>query len=55
MDNFVFCNPTRILFGKGQISELSGQVPKNLRAILVYGGLDQGQRRVRLGDQGLGW
>lgn len=23
MDNFVFCNPTRILFGKGQIHELS--------------------------------
>ncbi|MCU0597314.1 MAG: iron-containing alcohol dehydrogenase [Desulfobacterota bacterium] len=38
MDNFVFCNPTRILFGKGQISELSAQVPKNLRAMLVYGG-----------------
>ncbi len=38
MDNFVFCNPTRILFGKGQISELSAQVSKNLRVMLVYGG-----------------
>jgi NADP-dependent alcohol dehydrogenase len=38
MDASVFCNPTRILFGKGQISELSAQVPKNLRAMLVYGG-----------------
>ncbi len=37
MNNFVFYNPTRIVFGKGAISQLSGLVPQGARVLLLYG------------------
>ena len=29
MDNFIFYNPTRLIFGKGMIAQLSQQIPAN--------------------------
>ena len=38
MNNFEFENPTKILFGKGQIEKLSQEVPKESNILLLYGG-----------------
>lgn len=39
MDNFVFSNPTKLIFGKGQISRLGKEVSAyGRRILLVYGG-----------------
>jgi NADP-dependent alcohol dehydrogenase len=36
--NFDFYNPTRILFGEGQIAALSSHVPHGARVLMLYGG-----------------
>jgi len=36
--NFEFKNPTKILFGKGQIERLTKEIPANARVLLLYGG-----------------
>lgn len=38
MYNFEFKNPVKIIFGKGQISKLSSEIPKNKKILLTYGG-----------------
>jgi NADP-dependent alcohol dehydrogenase len=38
MYNFEFRNPVKIIFGKGQISKLSNEIPKNQKILLTYGG-----------------
>lgn len=38
MQNFEFYNPTRILFGQGQIEKLDEQIPKDARVLILYGG-----------------
>ncbi|WP_210365746.1 iron-containing alcohol dehydrogenase [Bacillus sp. REN3] len=39
MDNFTFWNPTKLIFGKGQIEELKKEVPQyGKKVLLVYGG-----------------
>lgn len=38
MLNFDFYNPTRILFGEGQIASLSTLVPNGARVMMLYGG-----------------
>lgn len=38
MNNFDFQNPTKILFGKGQIASLSKEIPENAKILLLYGG-----------------
>ena len=38
MNNFNFHNPTRIIFGKGTIGELSKYIPKKAKILLTYGG-----------------
>lgn len=38
MKNFEFYNPTRLVFGKGELTKLSVLIPKNQRILLVYGG-----------------
>jgi alcohol dehydrogenase len=39
MDNFTYHNPTKLIFGKGQISALRKEVPKyGTKVLLVYGG-----------------
>ncbi len=38
MKNFSFHNPTRVHFGKGQITAISKEIPANARVLLTYGG-----------------
>jgi NADP-dependent alcohol dehydrogenase len=38
MQNFTFHNPTRIVFGRGQIAALSQELPANARVLLLAGG-----------------
>ena len=38
MENFIFQNPTKIVFGTGQIAALSELVPAQSRILLLYGG-----------------
>lgn len=38
MLNFNFYNPTKIVFGKGQIAELDNLVPKDAKVLITYGG-----------------
>jgi NADP-dependent alcohol dehydrogenase len=36
--NFNFYNPTRILFGKGRVDKIAGEIPKDARVLITYGG-----------------
>ena len=36
--NFVYQNPVKILFGKGQIAQLNKQIPADAKILLTYGG-----------------
>mgnify|MGYP002537165353 CR=1 FL=1 len=38
MQNFIFQNPVKILFGKGMASEMSGLIPAKAKILLLYGG-----------------
>ncbi|MCU9612761.1 iron-containing alcohol dehydrogenase [Caldibacillus lycopersici] len=39
MQNFTFYNPTKLIFGKGQIEQLQTEIPKyGKKVLLVYGG-----------------
>jgi len=38
MNNFELLNPTKILFGKNQIENLSKEIPENAKILLLYGG-----------------
>ncbi|MEN7550366.1 iron-containing alcohol dehydrogenase [Rapidithrix thailandica] len=38
MLNFEFKNPTKILFGKGQISNLANEIPEGSKVLMLYGG-----------------
>jgi NADP-dependent alcohol dehydrogenase len=38
MHNFEFCNPVRILFGRGQIAAISAQIPASARILMTCGG-----------------
>ncbi len=37
MNNFVFHNPTKLVFGSGQISKLSELIPENARLMVTFG------------------
>ncbi len=38
MNNFDYCNPTRIVFGRGSIAELARLVPAGKKVLVTYGG-----------------
>lgn len=38
MRDFEFKNPTKIIFGKGKIAELSKEIPADARILMLYGG-----------------
>ncbi len=38
MNNFKYKNPTKILFGKGEIQNLSKEIPANAKILMLYGG-----------------
>ncbi|MEH2109347.1 iron-containing alcohol dehydrogenase [Nostoc sp.] len=38
MQNFVFYNPVKILFGKGQIAKIAAEIPADAKILITYGG-----------------
>ncbi|MFM0150468.1 iron-containing alcohol dehydrogenase [Paraburkholderia sp. RL18-085-BIA-A] len=38
MQNFTFQNPTKIIFGEGQIAALDAHVPRDARVLITSGG-----------------
>lgn len=38
MDNFIYCNPTKLVFGKGMISKLPELIPADKRIMITFGG-----------------
>lgn len=38
MQNFVYYNPVKILFGKGQIAKVGREIPADARILVTYGG-----------------
>ena len=38
MKNFIFQNPTKLVFGKGQIEKLSELLPRDINLMVTYGG-----------------
>ena len=36
--NFTFRNPTKILFGKDRIKDIDGEIPKDAKVLILYGG-----------------
>jgi NADP-dependent alcohol dehydrogenase len=38
MQNFTFSNPTKIVFGEGQIKEIANLIPEGARILVTYGG-----------------
>ncbi|MEL7147055.1 MAG: iron-containing alcohol dehydrogenase, partial [Bacteroidota bacterium] len=38
MQNFEYYNPTNLIFGKGQIEQLSTQIPSDAKVLMLYGG-----------------
>ena len=38
MQNFVYSNPTAILFGRGMVGQAGARIPKEARVLLLYGG-----------------
>ena len=38
MNNFIFNNPVKLIFGKGQIVKLSEEIPYGIKIMMTYGG-----------------
>lgn len=38
MNNFIFQNPTKLIFGEGQIARLAKELPKDKRILVTFGG-----------------
>ena len=38
MNNFIFTNPTRLVFGKGMIEQLKNEIPASCRIMITFGG-----------------
>lgn len=38
MNNFIFQNPTKIIFGKDQIAKISSEIPQHAKVLMLYGG-----------------
>lgn len=38
MNNFIFYNPTKIIFGRGKIKDITGEIPKDSKTLITYGG-----------------
>jgi NADP-dependent alcohol dehydrogenase len=38
MNNFEFKNPTKIIFGKGEIEKIAIEIPSNAKVLLLFGG-----------------
>ena len=38
MNNFEFKNPTKLIFGRGQIVRIADEIPAGSRVLMTYGG-----------------
>jgi NADP-dependent alcohol dehydrogenase len=38
MNNFEFKNPTKIIFGTGEIEKIANEIPPNAKVLLLFGG-----------------
>lgn len=38
MKNFTYCNPTKLIFGKGSVAKLRSNIPTESKVLLTYGG-----------------
>ena len=38
LENFIYKNPTKLIFGKDQLHELHKEIPADKKVLLVYGG-----------------
>ena len=38
MENFSFVNPVKIIFGKGTIQKINGEIPASSKVLIMYGG-----------------
>lgn len=38
MNNFIFQNPTRLIFGNGMITQLANEIPTNKKIMITFGG-----------------
>ena len=38
MENFIFQNPTKLIFGKGMIAQLAKEIPAGKRVMVTFGG-----------------
>ena len=38
MKNFQFMNPTKIIFGKGQLAKMAEEIPAGAKVLVLYGG-----------------
>ena len=38
MNNFTFCNPTKLIFGKGTIARIAREIPTGAKIMMTYGG-----------------
>lgn len=38
MNNFTFCNPTKLIFGKGTIARIAREIPAGAKIMMTYGG-----------------
>ncbi len=38
MENFIFQNPTKLIFGKGMIANLAKEIPQDKRVLVTFGG-----------------
>lgn len=38
MQNFEYFNPTRLIFGRGEIASLARHIPEGVRVLVTFGG-----------------
>ena len=38
MKNFIYANPTKIIFGKGMIANIASEIPVSSKVLMLYGG-----------------
>ena len=38
MENFIFQNPTKLIFGKGMIARLATEIPVGVKIMVTFGG-----------------
>ena len=53
MQNFTLHTPTKVLFGTGQIAQLSKEIPADARILITYGGGSIKQKKTNTNSQNI--